>query len=525
MGARSAADSSRPIHMTTETPLQADDASRGSAWRARALWLLAAVLALPLTWSTELADLGGDSATYVLTARHFAPYLAPDGIAAAFAADSQFPPGYPLLLALTGGAADLRLAHAATAACLLAALAATHALLRALQVPRALALATTALFALLPGTLPPLLTLKSEPLYAALSLGGLALLVRATAGGRPAMLYPATALLAAALLTRSAGWALLPALLIASIRVRPRGWPWLPVAMVAPALAWSRLFPGAGYGEMFRVLGSREPLAIAASLLDNAGVAAWGVAANVLQAPALWVALLPLAALAIAVAARRLVHLAPDAWYLAAYVGMLVVWPFPEEAQRFAWVVVPVCLGYAVLGAAQIAARLPGVARRATAWSAPALLAVLVAPSCAVAIQRAASAAEPGVARLPEYYEARAGAGFHAQIHLGIVDALREIAPSMPADGCTYAISASVVSLHTGRMARSMPVAHLGTAPFEAAGGCSHVLLLPLTNRLYPEALYPLDLLGARLEVVAARAARPDVAGSPFVALARLRER
>jgi hypothetical protein len=170
-------------------------------------WLIAglAALYLPWTWSDQLASLGGDSAVYVLSAEHYAPYLPPDTLAADIARHALFPPLYALLLAATGGAADLHVAHAVTTLCLLAAVAAFFATLVAMGVPRAIGLVTVALFALLPGTLEQALQLKSEIPYLALTLAGLAALARASARANARDYWVATALLAAALLTRSAG--------------------------------------------------------------------------------------------------------------------------------------------------------------------------------------------------------------------------------------------------------------------------------------------------------------------------------
>ncbi|HUL55624.1 MAG TPA: hypothetical protein VLT60_01410, partial [Usitatibacter sp.] len=80
-----------------------------------ALALLAAIVgavAIAFTWQRGLASLFDDSASYLVMAQAFCPWHeTPAPVAAAFPAQ-KYPPLFPLLIALGGGAYDWRIAHA-----------------------------------------------------------------------------------------------------------------------------------------------------------------------------------------------------------------------------------------------------------------------------------------------------------------------------------------------------------------------------------------------------------------------------
>jgi hypothetical protein len=492
-----------------------------------------AALYLPWTASERLGSLGGDSAVYLLTAEHFAPYLPDEPVAAAFADASQFPPLYPAALAATGGAASLRVAHAVTTLFLLAALAAAHALLRELSVPPGKALVAVTAFALMPGTLEQALQLKSEPLYLALSLAGLVALLRAGTSGSQVSYWLAVALMAGALLTRSAGIALVPALWIALWRGRPAGWPWMAAAMPAPALAWAVLHRGEdNYAGVLLQTWLASPGAAIDTLAGNAAALVAGLGSSVVAAPALALVLAPLAVIAAGVLVLRAGRGAPDAWYVAAYLALVTVWGYRAESARFAWVMIPLLLAYVVQAGWMLAQKLPPssrFARSAAAWLAPAALAVAVMPQFAIALERwhDPAVADRELVRLPEWYgRDRAAARAEAQAHLDLVRALAALARHVPAGDCVFAIKPSTVAYHLRRDAFLTPFEAVDDDAFQAwllEKKCRHMVLLAATDgEDFPTPYYPRDRLGDALEIVAA------VPGSesPAVvaALARLKD-
>lgn len=497
--------------------------------------LLAALAALylPWTWSEQLASLGGDSAVYVLSARHYAPMLPPDAVAAALEAESQFPPLYPLLLALGGGASDLRLAHALTTLCLVAAFAATYALARRIGLGRAMALCTVALFALMPGTLEQALQLKSEALYAALSLGSLAVLARREPGVGTHAGWVAAGLVSLALLTRSAGVALLPALLLVLWRRRPPRWGLMAVLAVGPALAWALTRDTqASYGGTLAAYAQAPLPEILGRFGAHAVAIMLGASHNVTTAPALGWVLVPLAIVAAVVLAGRLRQAQPDAVYVAAYLAMLVAWPYPSEAQRLAWVVMPVLLAY-VLGAAQAAsAALPeamAVARGVARAGVPLWLALAIVPAFGSALLRwaeAASGPHRALAHLPEWYGRDPGQSRElAQRHLDLAQAVADLGARVPPHDCIYAIKAATVTYYARRHTYAPPPEAMPddrAAAWLRDGGCRHFLLLAATDgQHFATPFYPGQRLAGRLEVLAERAGTGSDA--VIAALARLK--
>ena len=71
------------------------------------------------TWSHELAEFGGDNAYYLLMAQHFSPWSANYVVAEYFANRSQYPPLFPLVLAMFGGGNSVLAAHLITTSFLL----------------------------------------------------------------------------------------------------------------------------------------------------------------------------------------------------------------------------------------------------------------------------------------------------------------------------------------------------------------------------------------------------------------------
>lgn len=513
-------------------------AAAESGWRrcmpAVAVIAALAALYLPWMWSDQLASLGGDSAVYVLSARHYAPFLPQNPVWEAVTANSPYPPLYPLLLMLAGGATDLHWAHLATTCSLLAAVIALLAWLRASGVRAGPAIAAGALFALLPGTLLQAFHLHSESLYLAFSLAALASLARLETDARARWFWLAGAFVAAALMTRTAGVALVPALLLAWYRHRRwHGGGALALAL-APTMLW-QAFQGPGQGYQSSLLGGYLTMS-PAQLLDALALQATaildGVVTNFVKIPGLDGVMAAAAGLALVVAAARLWRLRPDAAYVWAYLGLVVIWPYPGEAVRFAWVLVPLLLGYLVLGAGAAGARLVAAGGRwggALPWALVLVLAVPTSASFALALQRAlhpVTGQVPGLRHLPQWYgvdfERSLAAG---QFHLAVDRAVREMGAQVPESECIFAIKTPIVAFHAGRLSKSPPPFSTDEAAFEAQlrdDGCRYFLLLGLASPSYPQPYYPAARLGERLEPLESRILKLNGREVVVAALARL---
>jgi hypothetical protein len=472
-------------------------------WHGVLLLLVLAALYLPWTWSDDLGDPGGDSAVYVLTARAFSPYADADRAAHLVAANSQFPPLYPLLLAVSGGAHDVRLAHAVTTLALIAAFGGLYFWLLTLGVPAALAVAGVGAFALLPGTRIQALFLHSETLYLCGVLWALAALAGAMRRGTVPLYWFASAAVAAALLTRTAGLALLPALAVALWRGRPRGWPLMLGAAIVPALAWNVAHrQGNGYASaMVAEYGSAGLAELARRILQNIGAVIDGLFENWVQTMALdhVVALLLLAAAA--AAAVRFWRLEPDAWYVAAYVAILAIWPYPAERVRFAWVLCPFLIGYLLSGMVTLQEWM-GPRLTLPRGLLPALLvfglALLLVPGVYLTVQRyrhPLAEAYPELRPLPAWYGPdlrRSLRDAHQQV--GLAAALRTLGRHVPADDCVLSIKPALVMFHAEHISVLPPPSVAPPVEFERqllATSCRYALLLPFRSSTFTDVYYP----------------------------------
>lgn len=477
------------------------------------LLLSLAVLYLPWTWSEQLGGLGADPSVYLLSARHYAPFLSADPVASAVAVQSQFPPLYPIVLMLTGGAASVPLAHAVTVLTMLLAVGATYLWLRTLGLGIAVAVFGAGLFGAAPGTWTLMLVPNSEGLYAALLLAGLALL-----GGRQKVATRARAGLAAvlfcaALLTRSAGVALLPAWL--AVRAGSQNLRAVAgaIGIAAPAFAWGLLHRTEwSYADDIAALLSGPAPAQVASQAWMGFVALWhGALENLVPFAGLEAAVVPLLIFATIVAVVRMVRLEADAWYAGVYVAILSIWPYHEEARRFAWPLLPFLIGYALWGFAGIARGWPARIRRPAAGlaMAAAFLSLVPGPGFAFAWQRWGEAEQrglPSLRRLPEWYGRDLETSYrHGRVHLALARALGELPLHVPPGDCVISTLPPVVAFHGGRDGVTPPAPSSTDADFRQAlsgTGCRYVLLLAAMNRAYPEPFYPGERIIAEARAV-----------------------
>ncbi|KPJ98836.1 MAG: hypothetical protein AMJ60_06965, partial [Desulfobacterales bacterium SG8_35] len=172
------------------------------------LLLLLTALYLFWTWNPEVAGLGGDNGIYLLTARSYSPWSPPSLIAQHFAAHSQYPPLFPLVLGLLGGGESILAAHLINTACLLLAFLAIRAWLVALGLQKTTANLVVIFIALLPGTVKLAMFILSENLYLLLSVLALLLVLLAERKNSSLLLIIAAFVIVGATLTRTAGIAL-----------------------------------------------------------------------------------------------------------------------------------------------------------------------------------------------------------------------------------------------------------------------------------------------------------------------------
>jgi len=460
---------------------------------------------LAWSWSPELAGFGGDNAAYLLAARHLSPYAAPSEVADYFAQRSIYPPLFPLLLAVSGGGDSLTVAHLVAAGLMLGAFLLFYVWLRQSAVSSPVAICAMMVLALLPGCYFQALNVHSEGLYLVFSLGALWLAAAAQTKDGIAHLWGAAFLVAAASLTRTAGIALVIAFAVQAMVRSPRR-SWGPALLaVAPAPLWELAFKpgGASYvGNLHGLFGSHVVEGLLGSLPDQV-LALWGGwAANLLTSRSgIWAASV-LGVLGMVAALLRLIRWQLDGLYVAAYLALLLIWPYPAEATRLVLVILPVLLGQMLLLAGASGSASTTGLRRAFPWLPLAILAIYAVPGALLTVQRFTTPvpAELRASRhsqgwfVADFRQAQENLLFH---HVFVVSA-RDLARRVPAGECIYSIKPTVTAYYSGRISIGPPRGRASPRDLLSAvrrGGCNYIFGVGFSSPTFPEMLYPLSQL------------------------------
>ncbi|HLX22894.1 MAG TPA: hypothetical protein VKR38_06060 [Usitatibacter sp.] len=347
-----------------------------------ALLAVAAPLTVAFCWHGVISSLGDDSMSYIVVARWLVPFAHDDLSAPWVGYYSHFPPLFPLLLGVTGGAWNFFSAHMVVAACAVAALASIYAYgLRRLGGAGS-ALGLVVLFLALPTAWISIVGILSEPLYLAVSMAALAFHARADVARDTRASVIFAVLVAATLLTRVAGVALVAAcavhVAVGSMKARrwPSGRELLPLAVaVAVELAWLAIRPhvaSKGYGLDVWTFMNRwidHPLLLA-GISANFLAGGWtsSIDADSGVPFAIQAALWAVALLGLAGAVRGAMRNRLDSWYLLFGVGILFLWVFSEDnTRRLLYPLVPLMLVHAAEMAADAGERLGGA--RGKRWA------------------------------------------------------------------------------------------------------------------------------------------------------------
>lgn len=429
---------------------------------------------------SDFVALDSDGAVYLLMADFHSPFFPASALTDYVHRVSQFPPLFPLLLALAGGGTGrIAIAHLVQALSLLVALVLAARLAWKLSGSKLIGLATLLGVALLPRTLLLHSGLWSEFTFMAFAYG--ALLLAPERDAPLARHWLGALLCACAAATRNAGVVLSAAYALTLLRCAPRrAWPAL-LLLPLPLVLQSLMYGGGGsaYASLFG-----ERTASLAALWEHVRVnsaALWqGWTLQFAPQPGTRVTMPAAALLLLALGGvwQRARKLAMDACYLGGYLALLLVWPFPEVMPRLLFPLTPLLLVYAALGAQELGRRLPLTAR---SW--PILLPwVLVIgaalPETLVLAQRYTQATGPFAPwrasrawlEAADPASARAGVNFKRTL----ITLMRQAATIVPPQECIYAVQPGPVMYYTRRVSFPAPT---GTAR-PAMPACHYQLLL-----------------------------------------------
>ncbi|MGZ5063553.1 MAG: hypothetical protein ACXWHB_06260 [Usitatibacter sp.] len=427
-----------------------------------ALAAIAGAFAVAFTWRPGLASLYDDSVSYLIMAQAFSPFSpASDAVAAAWPRQ-KYPPLFPLLLALGGGAADWRIAHAWVAASFAASVLLLGIHARNISRSARLGFAAALVYACLPGAWLNMKGILSEFPFMAVSFGALAWHDRIRAGPASRRNHLVLgALLAAALLTRTIGIALVAAVavseLVAFTRTRDRAralmLPWALVPPLALAGLWYLVRPKAGedayvtFGAGVASAAAQQGAGWLASLAaHNVSVLldAWYTALLIFWGEPWRAGFLAASFIALSGAAGSIARAwrgESDGLYVLLFAAILVAWPFPGQMFRLALPVIPLLLAHALWSWQCAAERFAGEerARSRAAYGALVPLALCV-PAIVFYIADRALAAESspeGTYRrtdIAEYYRIpdRRSAEANAQRQIGVLEDFDRIRRSTP---------------------------------------------------------------------------------------------
>ena len=338
-------------------------------WLPLLLYLFA--LFYRLAWFEQITSIANDSVNYLLMARYYSPWVPASGAIQAAWPLQDFPPLFPLLLAISGAAHSLLAAHVLVVAMGLLSLFLLYRLsLRWLHdnrlSSRGAAILVVVIFSVSPGYVLGLQGILSESLYLFLSLLFL-LLCNHQRSLDKGWLAGLAFLLALLILTRTIGWALWLAVLLQAIassvstKKNQHSRFFMLVASLAfyLVLQWwlgpdrESHYPGViadfisgktGVGEsgIFTVL-----LSQARTLLE-AWHTFWTIywidevsVSYIIVSTLLFFSLLELFS--------RLLFNKIDAYYVLIYLGILFIWPHPGQMVRLVFPVAAILVLYSVI--------------------------------------------------------------------------------------------------------------------------------------------------------------------------------
>ncbi|MFM7783372.1 MAG: hypothetical protein ACKPE6_01780 [Gammaproteobacteria bacterium] len=411
--------------------------------------LAAGSLLVAMSLHDSLTSVADDSSNYLVMALELSPWKEADpGIRSVWPLQ-YFPPGFPLILALSGAAHSLLAAHALVLVMGLCSLPLCFRFGRLAGLGRGAAHATAMLYLCTPGFLLGLQGILSEALYLLLVLCAL---MAAETSGRPSRGWLLAGVLAAlAFATRSVGAVLLLAMAAALStqafrrQMHLRHFVQALCLLAVPSLlticivTLSRPSGAGDYSSVWAALHARlaqaDPLqtghylaAQLAALVDawNAFLVLYWLGD---MATGRVVSLLLLLVAVVGCLCRLLQNRA-DGWFVAGSLALLLIWPFPGQMMRFLFPLVPLLL----VQAAWVLQHLASPRMSVIPLFAFALVAACVLPSNAFLWGRVGMAYEAGL--VPVYEWLRRPALAEAQRDLLVQNAmltdmhrLRELPP------------------------------------------------------------------------------------------------
>lgn len=443
-----------------------------------ALALAAGACAAVFLWQPGLDSLHDDSVSYLIMAQAYSPWHASDPVIRAALPHEPYPPLFPLLLALAGGAYDWRIAHVVVAIAFGASVFFLGLHARQVTSSSRLGFIAALVYALLPGSWLNAKGILSEFPYMALVFAALAFHARLgerTATRRESLAHGV--LLAAVMLTRMVGVALLAGIAAAEIvralrlrdATRLKSLALSPVIALAAVLAWLLLRPSGGQdayvasGDAMLQGAAEDAIRWVLGSIESNGsslLAAWLNALLIFWGDPWKPGYLLAAGLGVFGLGATLVRAArgrADGLYCVIYLAVLLFWPYPGQMYRLAFPVVPLLLVNAFWGARELLSRRFSApsSERGASYAAILPLAVCVPAVLFYIVERArmpdpeAANATHRKTHIAEFYRTPSGPAAQAYAHreIEVFGDLRRIRETTPPDARVMWYTPNYVSL------------------------------------------------------------------------------
>jgi hypothetical protein len=200
-------------------------------------------------------------------------------------------------------------------------------------------------------------------------------------------------------------------------------------------------------------------------------------------------------------------RLQADGLYLLAYLGMILIWPYPEEAQRFLWVIVPI--GLAQFALLLRTAPQPAMLADGLPTAFVVALLIIVLPWFARTAQRyedgLQSDIEDAVHYRQWYTDQLPYAEINTRSRAAIGRGYHLLASYVPADGCVINIKPQVVMYLAHRRSILLPL-HSGSLEDDRLRirklGCRYLFMVHITDLDERKPLDPLSLLYGQIEIL-----------------------
>jgi len=465
------------------------------------------------TWSPILSQFGSDNAFYLIMAKFLSPYSMSTPPIKYLSIHNQFPPFFPLTLAMFGGGESIQIAHLITTLYLLVVFLLFMAWMRLEGMSYWIALLITCIFALLPGTYMQALDIISENLYLLLSMLAMIFVTAAEKQNNDRLLYYGAVIIDLAYLTRSVGITLIAAfILYLSVSKHPGKWRYIGV-VVLPVVLWQLIseYRGVVYSHFFTDFYSTSAFQVFLKQVVFEAGALWdGWKVNINHGFGSLFVIGAVACVCCLGLGYRLYKKKFDAIYLFIYFALILVWPYPEEAARFIYVVLPITLyqGWYILSV--LASYVPVKRYRDILPVFYCLALVITAlPDLAIAVQRYNQQPAPGFANYKHHVDWYASDNNEATKRLVVKRALYEdlknVGKYVPASGCVFSIKPGLVGLLSGRISIAPPVSKTDDELFVnevVNSGCRYFYMVYFQSRSFVQPFYPLERMGNRIDVV-----------------------